>query len=267
MSGSSMTKRSPWQIQQAVLFALFIRELKTRVGGRWLGGFWLLLEPLVHVTLLMMLVTLLRRITAPGIEVPVFLVTGLMPFFIFKDLSVRLMDAIDANRGLFNYRQVKPIDALATRALLEVTLRSVVYALVLAALGWFGFHVIPARPLELIGVSAVLVMLGASFGLLFAVATDEFPKARVFIRMLFGMPLYLASGVIFSVHRLPPDVQVWLQWNPVLHLIELSRASFFPSYRAMQGVSLHYPAGLAVALAFFGMALYRVRRDQLMSAN
>lgn len=262
-----MIKRTPWQIQRAVLFALFVRELKTRVGGRWLGGFWLLFEPLVHIALLMMLVTFLRRISAPGIDVPVFLVTGLMPFFIFKDLSVRLMDAIDSNRGLFNYRQVKPIDALATRALLEVTLRSLVYLVVLAILGWIGFHVIPVRPLELIGVSLVLVLLGASLGLLFAVATDDFPKARIFIRMLFGMPLYLGSGVIFSVHRLPPDVQAWLLWNPVLHLIELSRACFFPSYRILQGVSLDYPAGLAVVFGFFGMALYRVRRDRLITVT
>ena len=33
----AVRKRSPWEIQRAVIFALFIRELQTRMGGRWLG--------------------------------------------------------------------------------------------------------------------------------------------------------------------------------------------------------------------------------------
>ena len=55
----------------------------------------------------------------PGLEFPVFLVTGMIPFLLFQNLSNRLMDAVEANRGLFAYRQVKPLDTLVSRAMVE----------------------------------------------------------------------------------------------------------------------------------------------------
>ena len=39
-------RRQGYAVQHAVLYALLLRELKTRFGGRWLGVYWALLEPL-----------------------------------------------------------------------------------------------------------------------------------------------------------------------------------------------------------------------------
>ena len=58
-----------------------------------------------------------------------------------------LMDSIEANRGLFNYRQVKPFDTLLSRAAVESIMNLVVYVFSLGILGWMGYHVLPARPL------------------------------------------------------------------------------------------------------------------------
>lgn len=261
---SPRVKRSPWQIQQAVLFALFLRELKTRLGGRWLGVFWVLLEPVAHIAVMTTLFSLAHRAAMPSIEYPVFLITGLIPFFMFRGLVTRLMEAIDSNRGLFAYRQVKPIDTVIARAMLEISLQSIVYLIALGTLGWLGFHFLPVRALELAGVSAVLIMLGASLGLFFAVVTNEIPQARAIVRISL-MPLYFVSGVIFPVHTIPPQYLPLLQLNPVLHLIELSRASFFPQYRVLQGINLAYPAGFALLSLFLALMLYRLRRHQLAS--
>lgn len=258
-------RRSGWQVQRAVVFALFIRELKTRFGGRWLGAFWVLLEPLAHVALLMFMLGYLRHRVLAGVDYSVFLLVGLVPFFMFKNLAVRLMEAIDANRGLFGYRYVKPLDPLLARALLEVSLYSAVYLIVLGSLGWLGLHFFPARPLELMGTSAMLIALGGSLGLCFAVATDDVPQLRSLIRIAF-MPLYLISGVIFPVASLPPEVLPWLLWNPVLHALELSRGYFFPQYHVLPQISAEYVFGVTLVAAALGMSLYRVRRQRLLAS-
>ncbi len=258
-------RRSAWEVQRAVVFALFIRELKTRFGGRWLGAFWLVLEPLAHVVLMMLLFGYLRHRVLAGVDYSVFLLVGVMPFFTFKSLAVRLMDAIDANRGLFGYRHVKPLDPLIARALLEVGLYSVVYLIVLASLGWLGLHFFPARPLELMGVSTMLIVLGGSLGLCFAVITDDVPQLRSLIRIAF-MPLYLLSGVVFPVASLPPEVLPWLLWNPVLHAIELSRGYFFPQYHVLPQISAEYVFSVALITTTLGMSLYRVRRHRLLAS-
>jgi capsular polysaccharide transport system permease protein len=261
---SRPARRSAWEVQRAVLFALFLRELKTRLGGRWMGVFWLLLEPVAHIAVMTTLFSLAHRATLPSIDYPVFLITGLIPFFLFRGLVTRLMEAIDANRGLFAYRQVKPIDTVIARALLEIALQSTVYLIALATLGWLGFDFLPARALELCGVSAVLVLLGASLGLFFGVATNEVPQARAIVRISL-LPLYFISGVIFPVHAIPPQYLSLLQLNPVLHLIELSRACFFPQYHVLAGINLAYPAALALFSTFLALVLYRLRRQRLAS--
>lgn len=256
--------RKSWQIQRTVVFALFLREIKTRFGGRWMGIFWVLLEPLAHVLLMMAMFGVMHRAAAPGIEYPVFLVTGLLPFFAFKGLALRLMDAVDSNRGLFGYRQVKPMDALLSRALLETALNAVVYLIALALLGWIGFQFLPARPLELMATGFLLLVLGAALGTAFAVATNELPQTRSFIRIA-AFPLYMLSGVIFPVHAIPADYHVYLLWNPVLHLIELSRASFFSQYVLVQGINIEYPLAWCLLATMGALSLYRVRRLSLIA--
>lgn len=261
---SPLPKRTPWQIQRAVVFALFVRELKTRFGGRWLGAFWALLEPVAHVAVMMVIFGWARHRVLPGVEYPVFLLTGLVPFFLFRNLALRGMQAIDANRGLFAYRQVKPADPLVARAIIEVALYGIVYLLALAALGRLGLDFLPSRPLELIGVSAMLVAAGSGLGLLFAVATNEFPNARSLVSIAF-LPLYLMSGIIFPISALPTELLPWLLWNPVLHAIELSRGYFLPQYPALPQLSVLYVALFALATIATAMSLYRVRRHRLIA--
>jgi capsular polysaccharide transport system permease protein len=257
--------RSAWQVQRSVWFALFLRELKTRFGGRWLGVFWALLEPLAHIAIMMLIFGYIRHRVLPGVDFAMFLLVGLVPFFMFKNLTLRGMEAVDSNRGLFGYRQVKPIDPLVSRAMLEVALYSAVYLIMLGFMAWIGYAVVPARPLELMGISTVLLVFGFGLGLLFAVATDELPNARSFIRISF-MPLYLISGIIFPVSALPPQVLPWLLWNPILHAIEISRGYFFEQYHVLPAISGAYVAAWAIGALVLGLSLYRVRRHRLLAS-
>lgn len=266
MSALNRSKRSPLEIQRAVLFALFVRELKTRFEGSWAGVLWVLVEPLGYVLIMTAIFGSLHRAFSPSIAYPVFLVTGMLPFFLFRNVAFRLMEAVDANLGLFAYRQVKPMDAIVSRALLELVLMSMVYALTLAVLMGLGHDVLPARPLELIGTSALLVLLAFSLGLFLAVATHGAPRVRAFVRVT-RAPLYFLSGVVFSVRALPDELRWWLLWNPVLHLMELMRGCFFASYPVLPEANAGYVAGFALTFLVLGLCMYRVRRRQLISQD
>ncbi|MCW5666899.1 MAG: ABC transporter permease [Piscinibacter sp.] len=257
-------RRTPVQVQRSVLLALVIRELRARVEGRWLGLLWMMFEPLAHILIILALFGFRRHAVATTVELPVFLLTGLLPFFIFRNLARRLPAAISGNRGLYAYRQVKPIDAVAARAVVEIGLYSAVYLSALALLGWLGYHFLPHAPLELMVVSAVLLALGLGLGLVFGVLSHNRPRVQSIIGLAF-LPLYLISGVIFPLHSLPPDVRSWLLWNPVLHLIELSRFHFIDSYQPIPGVGLAYPAAFALLALSLGLSLYRLHRHRLIA--
>lgn len=263
---STPGKRSAGRIQRAVLLALVIRELRARVEGRWLGLLWMLFEPLASVLLMLTLYGFRSHATSPNVELPVFLITGMLPFFMFRNLARRLPTAISSNRGLYAYRQVKPIDALVARAVVEIGLSSAVYLTALFLLGWLGFHWLPIAPLELMVVSAVLLLLGVGLGLLFSVLAHGRPKVSAVVNLLF-FPLYLLSGVLFPVHFVPEAYRGWLLLNPVLHLIDLGRTHFIPNYHALPEANLAYPAGFTLVTMALALSLYRLYRHRLLTID
>lgn len=259
--------RSAWEVQRAVVFALLLREMKTRVGGQWIGALWTLIEPLAHVLLMIILFAGVRGSSPfPGIEYPVFLATGLVPFFLFQNVATRLMDGISANRGLFAYRQVKPIDTLVARAGVELLMNLLVYVTTLGLLGWIGFHVLPAGPLNVILVHGVMFFTGLGFGVFSAVISHERPRLRSFIRIMM-FPLYILSGILFPVHLAPPELLNWLLLNPLLHLVELSRHAFISQYQVLDQVSLLYPVVCALGLGALAMMAYRADRLRLVTSS
>jgi capsular polysaccharide transport system permease protein len=257
--------RSAWQVQQAVWFALLLREIKGRVGGQWVGALWTLIEPLSHALMIILIFSLFRGGSPfPGIEYPVFLATGLVPFFLFQNLAYRLMDGIEANRGLFSYRQVKPIDTLVARAGVELLMNGLVYVFTLCLLAWLGFHVVPAGPLGVLAVHAVVFFLGFGFGVFAAVVSHGRARLRTLIRLLV-FPLYIASGILFPIQMAPPEVVFWLALNPLLHLVELSRHAFMAQYVPLDQVNWVYPVVFTLALCTLALLAYRADRLRLVT--
>lgn len=248
------------------MFALFIRELRSRIEGRWLGLLWTLFEPLAHLALLLAMFIGLRHVVRPGIDTALYLISGLVPFFLFRNIALRGADAVRQNFGLFAYRQVKPFDTLVSRTLVETVLSSLTYAAVLAALAWWGIGVWPARPLELAAASAVLIGLGCGLALALMVVSTDRPRLRRVVGLAF-VPLYLLSSVIFPLDRLPRAWLDWLLLNPLVHLMELMRQGFAAHYRPLDGVSLAYPAAWALGLAALGLSLYRVHGRRLIAST
>ena len=140
-------KRSSWQIQKAVLFALILRELKTRFGGRMVGLLWVLFEPMANIAVMLALRIIVRQRSAGVmIDVAVYLVVAMIPFFIFRNIWFRMMSAVDANAGLFGYRQVKPADAMASRAIMETVMYGMIFVAFMLVFAWMGYRITPARP-------------------------------------------------------------------------------------------------------------------------
>lgn len=261
-----LKKRSSFKITRAVLFALVLREVRGRLSKNRMGLFWFLFEPIAHILLLLIIFSTLRHRTMPGVDLPLFLINGIVPFLVFKNISLKGMEAVNANQGLFAYRQVKPFDMVAARMVVEISLMACVYVLMLLGLWWlFGYNVLIHQPLQWMLI--LVTGCGLAFGsaLIFCVIIDALPEAATVIRLMY-MPLYLISGVIFPIWLLPESYVSLLLWNPYLHLIELLRENSIAYYPKVDQVNYFYPAVCAVLSLFIGMSLYRLRRLRLAAS-
>jgi capsular polysaccharide transport system permease protein len=258
--------RSSLQVTLNVWHALFMREASARITGDRLGWSWLLLEPLAHVAILVALRQLMGRIRfIPGAEFVPWLIVGIMGFLLFRDAMNRSMNAITANRALFAYRQVLPIDTVIVRALLEGILKSVVFALILTFLiVIFEKPLVPTDAIAAAGIWFGIWALGLGFGLILSVLVTIVQELSKFVTMA-TLPLYFLSGVVIPVQLKPAAVQEYLVYNPLLHGLEALRAAFFGTYRVLPDISLLYLFAWALATIVFGLMLHIRFKSRLLA--
>lgn len=257
--------RSPWAVMRSVGFALYLRELKGRLGGQWWGALWAVGEPLASTAVLLAIYALAKAHRLAGVDTLLFLITGLLPYQLFRSLVLRGMESIDANQGLLGYRQVRPIDTVLSRAAVELTLGTAVTTVALAVVAWLGHSVFPQRPLELLTSSMMLVLFGTSLGLVIAtLSAGPLARSRSVVRVAF-VPLYLASGVVFPLSALPQGLRETLMLNPLAQLLEGLRAAFFGTTYVPAHNEHAWPVAAWVLLSLpLALGLYRLRRDRLL---
>jgi len=67
--------------------ALFLREVQTRFGTKKMGYFWAIFDAMLMVLVFAGLKTAIGNKSMPGIDFPVFLATGFLAFFLWKNIG------------------------------------------------------------------------------------------------------------------------------------------------------------------------------------
>ncbi|PVZ70253.1 ABC transporter permease [Pelagibaculum spongiae] len=248
--------RTPFQIQRAVVHALFMREMKTRFGSMRMGYAWVLLEPLMHIGVMTAMFSLRGSSQVMGVDTPYIIMTGIGPFLFFSKLFSLGFGAIEGNRSLFVYRQVRPINTFVARFIMELMLFVIGIPLITAILWFCGYQFPLGNILE--AILAWVLLFIFSFGLsLVAGCIGYRSRDLTSIAGVIQRPLYFISGIFFSLSMLPESVWPYLLWNPILHAIELGREGLFETYSAPM-VSMNYLAFCALASVTIGLMLYRL---------
>ncbi|WP_175836409.1 ABC transporter permease [Burkholderia anthina] len=259
--------RSSLRIVRSVLFALFLREMQTRFGARRMGFVWVILEPLAILVVILTFHALLRATRMQSMDYVMFLVSGIVPFHMMRNIAWRLTDSIQANQGLFAYRQVAPFDTFVARLIVELCTYSCAYLIICFFLGfWLGHDVLISNPLEWLWAIGVGVFLSFWFGVAFAIIGHSIPGAARVCKLSF-IPLYITSGIFFPIWNMPEKEIYFFSWNPYVEVVDGIRAAVFDNYPVTKGLSYSYPLCFAIVLAFFVMVAYRRQRQALRSVK
>jgi capsular polysaccharide transport system permease protein len=252
----SIPGRSPARIVASVYLALFLREALTRISSSRAAWFWLLAEPVFHVSYMLFLYTVVRVHTIGGIDTVIWLMVGMLAFFMFRRTAAQVSASISSNLALFTYRQVKPIDTLLVRGGLEAVLMVFIAGVLLAGAALFGHSVVPTDPLAVLEAFLGLWLTGMGFGLVASVATELVPELGRIINFVM-MPLYLVSGVVLPISAVPQPYRGWLMLNPVAQGLEAARLGFSSNYHPVSELSISYLYEFSLVSIFLGLALHR----------
>jgi len=248
-----------------VIVALIFREAALRFGSGPIVYIWTLVEPAILLTIVLFLRTYIRNMNpAFGDSSIVFLLTGLVALRATRQIINRSYRAIGANRALFRFGAVKPIDVVLAKTILEFT----IWLIILTA-----FFAGTAR---LLGQEVITNFQGFMLALLqilyFCIAMSLFtatvgaliPVWRTIWKML-SMPLMIASGVLYIPAEMPPDILNIITWNPFLHCVEGLRSNSYLDYISVYRP--YYLLGFSTTVLILSLSIESFFRREIMRAN
>ncbi|HKK29910.1 MAG TPA: ABC transporter permease [Alphaproteobacteria bacterium] len=252
-----LKRRGGLTVVAHVVYAIVMREVKTRFGRGNMGYLRALLEPMVFIGGFVLIWFALGRASPIAVPVELFFLCSLFPYVAFTRTWEYSAGAIRSNTGLLMFPIVRPLDFFIARTILEAASQLMVFLILAVAVhGLFGE--LRHLPADLLGVLlAVLsaITLGAALGLCTGILAMEFPSVEM-ILMPVRRLLFFSSGVFFIADSLPAILQEYLWWNPVLHATEWFRSAYF-SEAESQFLSIEYLWSAIVALLVIGLILER----------
>jgi len=255
--------RTGFRRQCNVIFALLFKEFRTKTSDGRLGLFWVVLEPITQIVVLGTLWYLAGRTEIAGVNVGVFLATGVLPYLIVRRSLQDIPASVGVNDSFYNYQQVKPIDAVIARFILDMLLVIVGGFLVFFLLAWFiGVWIELDNALPLIGI--ILATMAMSFGISLLLATYGYLYDGVLKAIsTMSRPMMFVSGVFYTPNDLPSEARYALSWNPIIQINEYVR-HYALGIRLFPEADFWYVLLWALCALFLGVTAYYANRFRLI---
>ena len=251
--------------QRRVLFALMLRNMRTKFFGNGFGYLVAVAWPLTHIVILVAIFITLGRAPPIGDSTALFIATGVVPFQTFNYLARFMMIALIKSRPLLAFPEVKVIDMLFASALLEI-LSACCVVIAFLVIAWFvGINAMPRDIVQAAFALGACILLGLGLGLANGVIALAFPPWFTGY-MLVQILLWFFSGVYFVPDALPAPARNALAWLPAVQVIEWMRSAYYEGYGGLV-LDRSYVIGFSLVMIFFGLALERMMRGYLLAAR
>jgi capsular polysaccharide transport system permease protein len=244
-----------------VIFALMIRESRTRYGRSDLGYLWALFDPMIQILVFWLIFTLLQRVVPVPASMPVFLMTGILPYNFWRNCVSRGASAAPSNLQLLTYPQVSVFDVTLARVLLDSATLIVVTIIFIVGLrfttGELFSHWERVPIIQATGILALFyfTVCSAIFSSNMARIWPVWPQVFGYM----GRPMYFATGIFFTLQSLPSGFRSLALYLPTAHLLEWIRTGTIPGF-VSTSYNPMYPIEFGAVLLAIGMVIDWVLR-------
>jgi capsular polysaccharide transport system permease protein len=216
-----------FSVQMRVIGALMIREAMSRYGHESLGFFWLMGEPLLLTSGVTVLWSLTRQTHGAGVDVIPFALTGYSMLTLWRQMVFRSMGSLHRNVGLVFHANIKFLDVLVARAMLDTIGILAAFFIAYVPLVLFGY-IYPIRdPLLLFGGWFLTAWFSFGVGLIVAALSEISDTIERFVHPIMYITLPI-TGAFYMVYWLPEKIRYIMLWSPLVHGSEMFRSGIFP---------------------------------------
>lgn len=253
--GDQTTFRQSLTIQMRVIGALLMREVITRYGRKNIGFLWLFVEPLVMTLLISLMWSFIRADKFSTLNIIAFMITGYPLAMMWRNASNRTIGAISGNLSLLYHRNVRVLDTIITRVILEIAGATMAQILIMAVFILTGLIDAPQDTFYMVMAWLLMALFALGLGLIICSIAQKFEMfGKLWGTLSFVMlPL---SGAFFFVHNLPAQVQLYAKWVPMINGTEMFRHGYFgdsvPTYE-----NIGFLVVCDLAMILFGLIMVR----------
>ncbi|GHA39786.1 ABC transporter permease [Photobacterium aphoticum] len=259
---AKVIKRSALQIWADVVFAIFLREIKSTFSDKF-GLSWALISPMIMIAAMVLIRNPFDGGNTHSMPTVFFVVYGVVLVQFFLGTLEKTANAIQKNKPLYAFRQVQPISSIMAISGFEL-LNKFALILLLSVLAYlFELEPAIADPLSLLPTIFKVWLLALSIGTLFALASCFVPEVNK-VKSILTRPQFFISGIFFSLQDIPREHWPYLDWNPLLHAVELARYYAYPAYGKV-GVSEFYLDITTIVLLSLALCCYQISWKQAIS--
>lgn len=251
--------RKGWAIQIRVIHALLIRELTTRFGRENIGFLWIMVEPLLFAGLVGIIWRLTKGPEEHGVGIIAFVVSGYIPVTLFRHGIARSVAVFTANSSLLYHRQVKILDFILSRFIIEFLGSMMAYVFIASVLIFFDEFPVPADIGLFIAGWCIYAIFSFSICLVVAPLSEMSEIMEKFVPVTTYVMIPF-SGLFTMSSWLTPEIRDYLIFSPFVNGMEMMRKGIWGDQ-----VTAYYdvwnPIVCSVLVAIVGLTLCRrVRR-------
>jgi ABC-type polysaccharide/polyol phosphate export permease/tetratricopeptide (TPR) repeat protein len=213
-----------------IVFALMLREMRTRHANTRLGFFWAIAEPLLHLSVLAVIFSIFNRGHPPlGEDWFFFYATGVIPFLMWSHVTSNGFHGLISNAMVLQIPAISRLDVLLANALVDLVIAVAMGVVMFWSFWLAGRGPLPRDPLA--AVEAIAVLWLFAFGLSVINATVETVNGSwlkiwpSIIRLQ-----YFTAGIFYVPQEMPYWLRDVLVFNPLLQCLEWFRTAFFDQY-------------------------------------
>jgi capsular polysaccharide transport system permease protein len=251
-----------WRVQRRVIGALMIRELVTRFGRENIGFLWIMVEPLLFAGLVGIIWRFMKGPEEHGISIVAFIASGYIPLTFFRNAVQRSVRIFTANGSLMYHRQIKVVDFVFVRLLIEMIGGMMAFVFIGAVLIALNEFPVPADIGALIAGWFIYALFTLSLCLILAPLSEVSETIEKFMPVTTYVMIPF-SGAFTLMAWLTPAAQKFMYYSPFVHGMELMRYGIFGARVNAQwdiGVTL----GASMVCSLIGLAMCRSVRRKLV---
>ena len=245
------------------VIALVLREMATSYGRSPGGYVWAVAEPVAGIALLTFIFSLGFHAPPLGSSFALFYASGLVPFLIYSDISGKVAQSINFSLPLLGYPRVTLVDAILARTVLSIMTQTLVCGLV------FGGLLLMVGTQSRLDATRLFQAILMAFALGFGIGTINCFLITLYpvwqrVWSILNRPMFLLSCIVFVFETIPLPFRDWLWYNPIVHIVGMTRQGLYFSYAGEYIMPL-YVYFLSLGLSVCGFLLIWLYKDRLLN--